>query len=746
MTRSERLYHVLRLLGPVFVARRARLAAGHAMGITRRQFAARPWESIELGKIVRAGVPASVDEYAAYKSETAPRFLFPLGEPPDVRRHGFSHVGARSPSLEERLGLLTEGRCVYFFHTPSPVPTDWHRNPFGDFHAPSDRVWCNIADFSPLSGDARTMWEPSRAAWAIDLARARAYGLPYDADTIFWQMFDSWMQACPPFRGFQWKCGQEAATRLIAVTFAFWTLSRRDRMPPERWLRFARFAWATGYRIAGHISYAISQGNNHALSEACGLLLVSHLFPEFREAERWRAIGRRVMETQMRRQFLSDGSYVQWSFHYHRVAVQICTLALRVAERSERPFSRDLYQTLGNSALLLLQMMDSRTGQVPNYGNNDGAWVLPLSECDASDFRPAIQATYFLAERKRVLPPGHWDEDLFWLFGDSEVGKIKAYEDTADALPQVAGMQRSITLSVGGYHTLRRGQSWAFLRCHSYKSRPGQYDAMHLDLWWKGLNILQDTGTFQYYVPEREDISGYFRSSRAHNTVQIDGADPCEWASQFLHVPWGRGRIRRFDAAGDGPWCIEAERYDYDRKSWRVLHRRTVISLSADVWVIVDDLLGCGAHRVTVFWHLVDSPISVDRDRRCVRMATPEGDWSMHVSTATGTPSRFEVIRGRDAVGEVQGFTSPCYGTRVASPVIVAEVQGRLPSRHVTVAGPGPCAFAECRSHPGGQEESWILTVGDTTRRIRLAQPARNSSRTFLGAEAGGAIAVGSSH
>ncbi len=729
MTRVRRLYHVLRLLGPRFVVRRARLVADHALGITRRRFAARPWESIALRDIVRPGVPVAVGEYAKFKSENAPPFLFPLGEPPNPRRHGFSHAGMRTPSLEERLGLLTEGRCVYFFQTPSPVPIDWHYNPFGDFHAPSDEVWCDIPDFSPTSGDARTMWEPSRAAWAIDLARAGAIGLPCDANATFWRMLDSWMHDCPPFLGFQWKCGQEAATRLIAASLAFWSLSQSQRAAPERWLPFARLAWATGYRIAGHISYAISQGNNHALSEACGLLLVSHLFPEFREAERWGKLGRRVMETQLRRQFHSDGSYVQWSFNYQRVALQVSTLALRLAELGGRPFDRELYQRLGTSAPFLHQMMESRTGQLPNYGNNDGAWVLPLSECDVSDFRPAIQSAYFLAERKRLLPPGPWDEDLMWLFGPTALDHA-----VKGASSQVASPQQSVTLPVGGYHTLRRGQSWAMLRCHTYQSRPGQYDAMHLDLWWKGLNLLQDTGTFQYYVPGREDIAEYFGASRAHNTVQLDGADPCEWASRFLHVPWSRARVRRFDAAGDGPWCIEAERYDYDRSPWRVLHRRTILSLPADVWVVVDDLLGSGKHRAVVYWHLPDLSVQSDEHRRCVCMSTREGDFSVHVSLSSGRLNRFEVIRGRDEVGHVQGFASPNYGMRIPSPVIVAETEGSLPLRIVTVAGPGPGAFTEC-GRDDGWEERWSITAGGTTHRIRLALPTRSSPRTFLGLE-----------
>ena len=69
----------------------------------------------------------------------------------------------------------------------------------------------------------------------------------------------------------------------------------------------------------------------HAISEACGLILVSHLFPEFREAATWSRLGRRVLAAQLRRQIYADGSYIQHSMNYHRVMLDMrrwgCVLA-----------------------------------------------------------------------------------------------------------------------------------------------------------------------------------------------------------------------------------------------------------------------------------------------------------------------------------------------------------------------------------------------------------------------------------
>ena len=202
----------------------------------------------------------------------------------------------RQPSLAERLRLIAENRYIYCFKTPSPEPIDWNSNPlFGTRVRSPERTWCDIPDADPEQGDIRLLWDPARAAWAIDLARAQSHGIEIDAGELYWRWVDSWMKACPPWHGPHWKCGQESAVRLIALAFGFWSLADDPATTPERFVQFARLAWATGYRIEHHIDYARSQKNNHALSEACGLMLVGHLFPEFKDATRWFDRGHAVL-------------------------------------------------------------------------------------------------------------------------------------------------------------------------------------------------------------------------------------------------------------------------------------------------------------------------------------------------------------------------------------------------------------------------------------------------------------------
>lgn len=720
--------YILRYLGPGFAFTRARLAFKKKLGVEQRVFAARDWDTIDLRNIVEPGTPAEPESYAAFKRGQRVPFLFPLGQPPRIPPEIAEAACGRTPTLAERVALLRDGRCVLFCRIPSPGAIDWHANALTAQRALGDRDWYELPDFDPRQGDIRTLWEPSRAAWAIDLARCVARGHPArDAAELYWRWVDSWMQANPPFRGPNWKCGQESSVRFIGLALGFWAVADAPAAAPQRWLQFARLAWATGHRVAHHIDYAISQKNNHAISEASGLILAAALFPEFRDARRWSTLGRRVLLREVRRQFYADGSYVQHSMNYERVALHGCLLSLRLAELAADPFPRDVYEHVGRAARFLFQMMDASSGRLPNYGNNDGAYVLPLSECAFDDYRPVIQVAHFLATRDRLLPPGAWDEDLVWLLGDdaarNDVGRSRGAPPPASA-----------RFDSGGYYTLRGGESWAMIRCHTYRDRPGQRDSLHVDLWWRGQNVLRDAGTYQYYTPENPALAEHFKSLAAHNTVELAGQEPIEPVSRFLWFPWPRAELLRFECARpDGVQIFEGAGRDYTRRPWRMLHRRTVVLLPSDAWLVVDDLLGAGSHPATLRWHMADAPLQFDARNTAVRLETPAGALGLSVVAARGGELCAKVIRGVAEPGRVQGFYSPSYAELRPSPALEARVSGPLPIRFLTLVCAGE-APPPVRVAKDGRSEQWSVRAGTAEFRIALAPP-QSEAPVFLSCE-----------
>lgn len=726
MNRLQIGYYLLRYFGPRIALLRAGTYFRNWTGVSRRRFAARPWESMHLHTLVRPDVPTSPDEYACWKQDHPATFPVAWGRPPSVTQPESAGSALRKPDVVERLSMLRAGRCYYFSDYVSAKPIDWYEEPFTGCRSDPEKIWCDIPDYLPEQGDPRMLWEPARAGWAFDCAKAAARGHQQDARDIFWQWLDSWIEHCPPFQGFHWKCGQESAVRFIAATFGFYATggSGDKQLDAQRWLRFARLAWATAFRIQHHIHYAISQKNNHAISEAVGLMLVSQLFPEFQQATEWAETGRRVLIGELRRQIYADGTYVQHSMNYQRVMMHGAVLGAVLCERSGQPLPQDLYASLERSSDFLRHMLDEDTGQVPQYGNNDGAHVLPLNECRFWDFRSVVQTTHFLARRTRVLPPGPWDEDLAWLFGATEDSPIKP-DSTANvsaASPASGTRVPSKAFPDGGYYTLRSKHSWCMLRCHHYRDRPGHYDQLHVDLWWRGMNLLRDCGTHRYYVPGREDVERYFKSIRAHNTIELNDRDPLESVSRFLWLPWPVGEVVAY--APDAPIPhIVASHDDYARHSGGTRHRRWVLALAHDTWLIVDDLQTNHTSRIRacVRWQLGDLSWN-DYESEQFGADTSVGAVRMRVVVPACERIARRIVRGADGADDFGGFAAPTYGKKVPIAVSETRFEGAGNQRVLTLLA-ADSDLAAIDGQPSSQSdhrEDWTVSTARGNWNVQL--------------------------
>lgn len=174
MNSFRKAYRILRYLGPRVVWLRLGVYGGKLTGRTRRVFAWRPWDTLLLEDLCRPGTPTDPESYAADRNESSPPFLFPLGQAPGMPEGDVAPT--RRPAFPERLAALREMRCVYTFLETSPEPIDWYHNPFGDGRSDPKPLWCDVPLYLPDQGDPRMMWEPGRAAWALDWAKG-AVGL-----------------------------------------------------------------------------------------------------------------------------------------------------------------------------------------------------------------------------------------------------------------------------------------------------------------------------------------------------------------------------------------------------------------------------------------------------------------------------------------------------------------------------------------------------------------------------------------
>lgn len=689
MTKAKHFSYLWRYLGPQWLSYRLRHAVRLRSGLLRRELPATEWTAQPLSDYLSDATLAPPERYLKYRRLHAPAFFFasadrysymPLLQSWDTNSH--------SPVRES--DEIVNGVLTYFSHTTAQVgfPPDWHTNPFSGQRAPADQHWSQIKDFQ--YGDMKVIWELSRFSFVYPLARAHWRTGDVRYAEAFWQSVEDWRSHNPPQHGPNWKCGQETTFRIMAWCFGLYAFMDASCTTAERVTNLAQMIAVSGRRIAAHFDYALSQRNNHGISEATGLWTIGLLFPELREANSWRQTGCKALEAQARELIYDDGAFAQHSVNYHRLMLHDYLWALRLGDLHGKPFSPQLKERVGKAAAFLFQTQDDESGRVPYYGQNDGALILPLSNCDYQDFRPVVQALHLYCKGTRCYPAGPWDEDLLWLFGPE-----------ACHAPVVPQERSEMSASSGGYYTLRSGSGFAFVRCASFRHRPGQADMLHTDIWWRGQNVAMDAGTYSYNAQPPWDNA--LAGTRYHNTVSIDDRDQMDAAGKFLWLPWLKSKVLCMEKSASGLLAYWEGQHDgYQRLESPVLHRRGILRLGDGSWLVLDALTGPetskAEHTYRLHWLLPDSPYDwvVEGEQGRITLSTPEGPYhvDMGLAEGKGTPS---LVRAEPE--GVRGWHAPYYYYREPALSVDLTVRGQralfwtLFSPHaskVSIEGPMP--------------------------------------------------------
>jgi len=471
----------------------------------------------------------------------------------------------------------------------------WRSNPDNGYETPLAH-WSQIKDFDAQQGDIKWIWEPSRFDWAVTLARASAATGDARYERTFIELLKDWREHNPPNQGINWYCGQECSLRLMALLVAAAVFASSEAQD-----LIATTVTALAERVEPTMGYAIGQHNNHGTSEAAGIYLAGCALPDHPAALRWTLGGRTILKQLIREQFANDGSYVQHSFVYQRIALRACLLAALASRKFEaQPLDGQAEDSLSFGVEFLRELMiGPEAGRLPNYGANDGANALALSQCDYLDFRPILQLGTVLLDEQRAYAPGPWDEELLWFGLDGNK-------------PMAAAPESSFFALDGGYARVTE-QGWSvFMRAPKYTDgRPGQADALHCDVWFAGVPVALDSGTYSYNDPQ--GWYKHFKSTAAHNTVEVEGKDQMPLASRFLYTHWTDSVLLiGSDTDEDGTSevldgyvrgvSMGGVSHAYEQIGLGVQHRRSV---GVSEFVVVSDTFASAkGRRLKLAWHL----------------------------------------------------------------------------------------------------------------------------------------------
>lgn len=485
---------------------------------------------------------------------------------------------------------------------------DWHINPINGARVANNRLpWWKISDFDSSVGDIKTIWEASRMGWIVPLAQRASSGEPDALDTLNAWLAD-WSENNPAYLGPNWKCGQETSLRLLHLSAGALVLDQASTSLAA----LLDLAEACLKRIEPTRSYAVAQDNNHGTSEAAALFVGgSWLALNGRSGgDRWAEEGRRLLENRVARLVAADGTFSQYSVVYHRLMLDVVSFAELWRRRFDLPrFSARFYERCAVATRWLHTLVDAQTGDAPNLGANDGALVLDFAQAGYRDFRPSVQlASVLFLDRDAYGEGGPWDSALRWLDIKAPTEKLAA--------------PTSKVFDKGGFAVLRQSLAMAVLRYPRFRFRPGQADALHVDLTVDGLNHLRDGGTYSYN--DGNEWISYFGGARSHNTVMFDNQEQMPRFGRFLYGDWLKtdaivplvetSTSSSFGASYHNSSGRHARTIELTGNSLKVVDRLSGFSRSAVLrwrlmpgdWVIDGHAITCGDNRLEI---LSDSPI-----------------------------------------------------------------------------------------------------------------------------------------
>ena len=440
----------------------------------------------------------------------------------------------------------------------------------------------------------------------------------------------SWWRENPFLSGVHWTSGIEIGIRLISLA---WIRRLLDDWPgvadlfEHDELAVQQIRWHQQY-LAAFRSRG-SSANNHVIAEAAGQLVASCAFPWFPESERWRRKSARLLERELVRNTFPSGIGRELASDYQCFVAELGLLAAVEAEASGRPLSAAAWQRLCAMVDSAAALLDERL-RPPRQGDGDEGRAL-LLDAPAPNRWPSL-----LALGEALFGRLDWWPRTAADAGSSIIGAL------ARATRDIAGRpaQRPSRFADAGMTLLRTTGEQApeiWCRCdggpHGYLSiaAHAHADALSVEVRYGGVDVLADPGTYCYHGEPA--WRSYFRSTIAHNTVELDGRSQSSDGGPFLWLRHANAReIDVLDIGEVAEWTAEHDGYLSLDPPAR--HRRTVrLDRASRTIDIVDEIDG-GSHDVRLAFHL-GPDVQAELDGACAILRWP--------SAATPGAARLEL-------------------------------------------------------------------------------------------------------
>ncbi|MFC1712526.1 alginate lyase family protein [Candidatus Poribacteria bacterium] len=406
------------------------------------------------------------------------------------------------------------------------------------------------------------------------------------------RLWDSWYRQspCPDVRkSLQWRtleCGVRTSMRWPRI----WYQGAKSQEVRDKIL----FNMAVCYlEHARYLSTHQAAGGNWFQVETSGLGAAAVLFPEWKESERFFQLALRRLRWSNDRAFFPDGFQTECSTLYHIFPYRTMGNFYAFAKAKGRELPREFVYEFERTTAPLVYIPQ------PDFD-------LPLlNDCNpfyysasnyigiASEFFQREDFRYIRTKGNEGSPPG----------------------ETSYAFPHA------------GYYVMRdrwdASSSYLVFDAGYYGAGHQHEDKLSFALYAHGRPLIIDPGIYQYV---RDDFEQYFRSSRGHNSVMVDGKgqrrglklykeeipDPnTRWISQH-EFDFAEGWYK------DGFSSRLGNERDMENLEENIHQKRSIFHPRGEYFILHDVIIGDGLRKLEQIFHLAPvlegvSPIELTR-------------------------------------------------------------------------------------------------------------------------------------
>jgi hypothetical protein len=513
-------------------------------------------------------------------------------------------------------------------------------------------------------GNIKQVWEVNRLQHLTLLAVA--WYLTRDDDyalRVGWQLRD-WWQRNLFLSGVNWTSGIELGIRLI--NFA-WIRRLLDEWPgvgdlfEGNDLALRQIRWHQEYLAA--FQSRGSSANNHLIAEAAGQLAASCAFPWFAKSERWRRQSLAMLERSLRDNTFPSGINRELASDYHGFVAELGYLATIEAVAAGTPVSDDCWRLLCEMTDAMAALVDVRL-RPPRQADSDEGRVVLLDAPEHNRWPALLALGGSLFGRLRWWPsvPANAGSVL----ASALVGEPRPVADRPPARPW-----RFPDAGLTIFRTPAADSAEIWCRCdggpHGFLSiaAHAHADALSIEVRHDGVDILADPGTYCYHG--EQEWRSYFRSTIAHNTVEIAGRNQSMEGGAFM---WRRQARTREIEVSELTWTAEHD--GYAALSPPAIHRRTVRFDPACRAIEITDMIDGTGHEVRLAFHL-GPEVTAEFSASVASLTWPSASGSG--AARLKLPSELDWSLHRGETDPILGWYSSGLGQRV--PAVILLGRGR---------------------------------------------------------------------